>query len=145
MNPENQVPYTQGQNNSNMYRQPSNRPYFQIASLIFGILSMVTMCTGFLPLPCGALGILFSILAARRAKRWPTIVTVGTILSGVGMSIALFIVSFSLLMMPSMLRDPQYREYLNNMSRQMYGESFDEMMKEGYGIDLDDYFSTNQD
>lgn len=144
MSPENQSPYSQTQNNNGPFWRFTNRPLFAIASLIFGILSLITICTGFLPLPIGALGIIFAILAARKGRPWSSSAIVGTILSGIGMGLAVLMITISMLMLPTMLKDPQYREYLNNMSEQLYGETFDEMMQEGYGINLDDYLSGNQ-
>lgn len=143
MIPDNQSPYSQNTNQYPRYRQPSNRPIFETMSLIFGIVSLLTICTGFLPLPIGALGILFAILASRKGKKMVPMAVVGTTLSGIGMGLSIFMIIISIIMLPTMMKDPQYREYMNNMSMELYGESFDDMMEESYGIDIDDYLANH--
>lgn len=116
---------------------PKTNP-FATASLIMGVLCIFTILTGILPLPLGALSILFAVLSHRRKKHLETPAFIGSIVSVVGMTFSIMIIAIAITMLPTMLRDPAYREQLNNMSESMYGMTFDEVMEEGYGIDLDE-------
>ena len=54
------------------YRQNSPAPRrnpFTVASLVLGICSLASICTAILPLPLGALGILFAILSYRKGRQ----------------------------------------------------------------------------
>ncbi len=124
------------------YQQPIQQPKksnaFVTASLILGVLAFATVMTGFLPLFFGSLSILFAILAHRRGKRMETPAFVGVIASSVAMAFSVVLITIAITLMPTMLRDPTYREQLNTMSETMYGITFDEVLEEGYGIDLDE-------
>lgn len=116
---------------------PKQNP-FVMASLIMGLLALITICTGILPLLFGSLGIIFAVLANRKGKRMETPAFIGVITSVVGLAMSSVIVVMSFAMLPTMLKSPEYREQLNTVSESMYGITFDEMMEEGYGIDLDE-------
>lgn len=119
--------------------QPTQKPNpFVTASLILGVLAFATVMTGVLPLLFGGLSILFAVLSYRRGKSLPTPAFVGVIASAIGMAFATVFIVITITLMPTMLKDPTYREQLNTMSEAMYGISFDEVMEEGYGIDLDE-------
>ncbi len=115
---------------------------FAKASLILGVLSILTVMTGILPLPLGALGILFAVLSHRKRKSLETPAFIGSITSVIGMSLSIVLIALAITMMPTMLRDPAYRKQLDNMTESMYGISFDEMLETGYGIDLDEILGT---
>lgn len=125
------------------YRQnppvPRRNP-FTIASLVLGICSLVTICTGVLPMPLGALGILFAILSYRKGKQLDSMALIGVITSCVGLVFSLVIYGIAFSMLPSMLQDPEYRDMLNRYSESLYGESYDDLFEDAYGIDLDDLF-----
>lgn len=125
------------------YRQTSpamRRNPFTIASMVLGICSLLTTCTAILPLPLGALGILFAVLSYRKGRRMDSMAVTGIATSclGLAFSVVIFGVAFS--MMPAMLRSQEYRDMLNRYSESMYGESYDDLFERAYGIDLDDLF-----
>lgn len=119
------------------YQNTRKQNPFVTASLIMGVLAFVTIMTGVLPLLFGALSILFAVLSHRRGKRMETPAFIGVIASSLAMTFSVVVLTVALSMLPTLLRTPEYREYLNNMSESMYGITFDEAMEEGYGIDLD--------
>ncbi len=120
------------------YQTTQKRNPFVTASLVTGVLAFVSIMTGVFPLLFGGLSILFAVLSHRRGKRMETPAFVGVIVSTVSMAISTVIIVTAFAMLPTMLRNPEYRENLNNMSESMYGMTFDEVMEEGYGIDLDE-------
>lgn len=128
------------------YRQTSpaaRRNPFTIASLVLGVCSLLTVCTAVLPLPLGALGVLFAILSYRRGRRMDTMAVTGLATSCLGLAFSVVIYGTVLSMLPAMMRDPQYREMLNRYSESMYGESYDDLFERAYGIDLDELFPTD--
>lgn len=128
------------------YRQnppATRRNPFTVASLILGICSLVSVCTAILPLPLGALGILFAILSYRKGQRMDIMAIAGITTSCVGLAFSVLIYGMVFAMMPSMLRDPEYRDMLNRYSESMYGESYDDLFERAYGIDLDELFPTD--
>lgn len=116
---------------------PKKSPFI-LASLILGILSLITICTGILPLPLGALGILFAILSYRKGRHFDTMALAGLLTSIVGMSVSIVIIIMSFMMLPSMLKSEDYRNQLNSVSEAMYGITFDDMLEGYYGIDIDE-------
>lgn len=116
---------------------PSRRNPFSKASLIMGVLALLTIATGVLPLFFGALGVLFAVLSHRKSKPLDTSALLGVVTSAIGLSIAIVMFVITIMMLPTLLRDPEYREQLNTFSESMYGATFDEFLEEGYGIDLD--------
>ena len=128
------------------YRQTSpaaRRNPFTIASLGLGVCSLLTVCTAVLPLPLGALGVLFAILSYRKGRRMDTMAVTGLATSCLGLAFSIVIYGTVLSMLPAMMRDPQYREMLNRYSESMYGESYDDLFERAYGIDLDELFPTD--
>ena len=89
------------------YRQnppaPRRNP-FAIVSLVLGIGSLLTICTGFLPLPMGALGILFAVLSYRRGRRLDSMALTGAVTSCVGLLFSLVLYGMVFAMLPSLLR-----------------------------------------
>lgn len=127
------------------YRQPSpvtRRNPFTIASLVLGICSLLTICTAILPLPLGALGIIFAILSYRKGRHMDGMAITGVATSCVGLIFSLIMFGITFAMMPSMLRDQEYRDMLNRYSESVYGQSYDDLFENTYGIDLDDLFPT---
>ena len=102
---------------------PRRNP-FTVASLVLGICSMASICTAILPLPLGALGILFAVLAYRKGRQMDTMAMVGIATSCVGLAVSVFFYGVALSMMPAMMRDPDYRDMLNRYSENMYGILF---------------------
>ncbi len=125
------------------YRQTppaTRRNPFTIASLVLGICSLLTICTAILPLPLGALGILFAVLSYRKGRRMDPMAVAGLATSCLGLAFSVVIYGGVLSMMPAMLRDPEYRDMLNRYSESMYGVSYDDLFERAYGIDLNDLF-----
>ncbi len=120
------------------HREIGRKSPFSKASLIMGILALLTIATGVFPLFFGALGILFAILSRRKGKTLDTSALWGAVTSVIGLCIAIVMFIITLMMLPTLLKDPTYREQLNSFSQSMYGTSFDEMLEESYGIDLDE-------
>ena len=120
------------------YEVRSGKNPFSNASMVLGILSVLTLGTIFLPLPMAALGILFACLAHRKGQKRDRSARIGLITSVAGLCISLSLIVSSLAMLPTMLRTPEYRDQLNAFSNQLYGESFDDMVEDLYGLDLDD-------
>lgn len=120
------------------YQSTQKSSPFVTASLIMGILAIVTILTGILPLFFGSLSILFAVLSHRKGTHLQTPAFIGVIISTIGMAFSIVIIALVITMLPAMLRDSSYREQLNSMSESMYGMSFDEVMEESYGIDLDE-------
>lgn len=116
----------------------NNKNNFFTAAMILGIISLVSLCTFFLPLVLGALGILFIILGKRQNQKLnPTAITglvtslIG-IISGLVMTIFSFASAFTLL-------QPENRDILNQQFEEIYGMDFDEYMERIYGDDFEDY------
>ena len=82
------------------YNQKRKNP-FLTASLFMGILSILSICTGFLSLPLGCLGILFAVLAYRKGQKLDLSAIMGIGSSIVGIVISIFIIISSLSMIPS--------------------------------------------
>ncbi len=65
---------------------------------------------------------------------------IGVTTSGVGLLFSIVIYGTVFSMMPSMLRDPEYRDMLNRYSESIYGKSYDDLFEDTYGVDLDELF-----
>lgn len=99
---------------------------FAIVSLICGIVSIVSCCTGFFSIIFGALGILFAILTRRTGQSMSTMSLAGLVLSGFGLALGLFLTVYAFIVV---LTDPNYMEQLDMTFQQMYGMSMDEYMQ----------------
>ena len=72
---------------------------FAIASLVMGILSIITCCCYFLSILFGILGIIFSCVQPKDSEgKKPTMATVGLILSIIGVVIGLSIIIFNVVL-----------------------------------------------
>lgn len=125
--------------NSSYYNQPTHRPYgqgFTMASVTCGVLSVTTCCTGILPLPLGALGILFALLVYRKGKKLNSACVMGITASCIGLAFGLILTIYSFVMLPALLRDDAFRSQLDMMMQQMYGMDLEEFLQEyGYTIE----------
>ena len=127
--------------NSSYYNQPTHKPYgqgFTMASLACGILSVTTCCTGILPLPLGALGILFAVLVYRRGKKLNAPCTLGIALSTCGMMLGLLLTLYSFFMLPVFLKNESFRSQFDALTEQMYGMDFEEFLQEYYGYTIEE-------
>ena len=123
-------------NGYNQYHQPGAA--FITASYILGILAIVTtfLCTVYLPYIFGSLSIIFALLSKGNAKQAAQRAAAGMrcAIIGIIMNTALIITCFTLV-----FTNPQIHQELNDMTKQMYGRSFDEIMQdieEGKSPDL---------
>lgn len=136
------------------YQQNQQQPYIRPeksamanASLILGIASLVMLCTGILPIPLGALGILFAVLS-RRGGRMPQPGGVGCALScagllgGLFLSMAVYITTLIGLIGaldsvdPSTFQDMERGDLVDQMMESLYGPEYKELFRQ-YGIDYD--------
>lgn len=127
--------------NSSYYNQPVHRPYgqsFIIASNVCGIMSMLTGCVALFSMPLGALGILFSSLAHRKGRKTASPNNIGLIFSCVGLVSALVTIVSSFAMLPTLMKNEAFRSQLNEVTEQMYGMDFAELMEELYGITIEE-------
>lgn len=121
---------------NNTYYSSDRENPFASASLIMGILAILTIVTGILPFFFGGLGILFATLARRRKKPLASSAFIGLTTSVIGIFLAFSILCVAIVQLPEMLKDPAYREQLNSTFESMSGITFDEMLEQN-GIDLD--------
>lgn len=124
------------------YYQSSSNPFqkniFSAVSLMLGIFSVTSCCTGILSLPIGALGILFAVLTYRKGKSLSPLSIVGIVFSAIGILTSIFIIAYTFIALPAMMENKAFREQMNAVSEQMYGIEFDELMEEVYGYELEE-------
>ncbi len=86
-------PRKEDSTNNPYYNQPTHSPYrhqgFAIASMVCGILAMLSSCTVAGPFLFAAFSILFAVLTGRRGKRISNLVVYGILASLFGMISAL--------------------------------------------------------
>jgi len=119
--------------------QPQKSP-FATASMLLGIIALLTLSTVFLPLPLAALGILFASLAHKKGQKRNGACFIGLTTSCVALIVSLSLIIGAISMIPTILKTPEYRKQLNAFSEQLYGQEFDEMIEDLYGIDPDELF-----
>lgn len=125
--------------NSSYYNQPTHKPYgqgFTMASVACGILSITTCCTGILPLPLGALGILFAVLVYRKGKKMNSACVMGITTSCLGIAVGVMMTVYSFAMLPFFLKDEAFRSQLDTLTQQMSGMDFEEFLKAYYGYTI---------
>lgn len=125
--------------NSSYYNQPTRKSPgqgFTTASLTCGILSITTCCTGILPLPLGALGLLFAALVYRKGRRMNSACVMGITTSCLGIAVGLMMIIYSFAMLPSFLQNEAFRSQFDTLTQQMYGMDFDEFLQEYYGYTI---------
>lgn len=106
---------------------------FAIASLMFGVLAVVSICTTFLPFIFGSLSIIFALLSKGYDKNFTGQSIAGLILSGFSLFLCIvtIISSFAIIYSnPDYLKE--YRDTLNAVFEQQYGESYDEWLNENF-------------
>ena len=109
---------------------PANKSilYFSIASLVFGIFSLISCVTVIIPLVAGGLSVLFYALSKRQGQPATTMSMIGLIMAimGIMIGIALIFMSVFLVFIPMLGNAELYREY-------------DTLIRNYYGIPLSDY------
>ncbi|MBQ7920752.1 MAG: DUF4190 domain-containing protein [Lachnospiraceae bacterium] len=111
---------------------PNRKNPFIAPCVLMGVLSLLSSCTIIFSMIFGSLGIIFGILAYRKGQKMENDLILGIITSVIGLVLALIIFVIALVFSFQMMGDPQYRDYLNQVSEEIYGESFDEMLEEMY-------------
>ncbi|MCM1570210.1 MAG: hypothetical protein NC081_12325 [Roseburia sp.] len=118
--------------NRNPYnsRQPAAGPKgFALAATIFGGISVISWCTGVIPISAGALGILFACLSHRKGKPYTTLELIGLSLSCLGLAIGLVYTFFALItVVIPIMTDPAAYEQWNRYYESLYGMSLDEIL-----------------
>ncbi len=122
------------------YQSRPKKSPFSGAALLLGVFSLLSIGIVILPIPLGALGILFASLAHRKGKKREISCIVGLTSSIIGLIASISIMVSSIAMIPTLMKNPEYREQLNTISEQLYGKSFDDVVEELYGVELDDIF-----
>lgn len=115
------------------YYKPTNK--FAMVSMILGICSLVFLCTIFLPLVIGALGIIFAILSKRRGQKMEGPAVTGVVTSSLGMGVSLIFCIVSLVSASIMLQ-PENRHQLNQMYEDSFGMTYEEYIEELYGEEM---------
>ncbi len=118
-----------GNSTYNSYNPDRGRRSFETASLTFGIISIVLLCTGVLAIPAGALGILFALLSRKGKNPFTGTAIAGLILSCFGM---IFGSVITVIAVYSVLTDPTVLDQV----REMYAR---------YGMEMPEYpFTTTK-
>lgn len=120
-------------NYDNFLAQPRNG--FATASLILGVISILTISTVILPLFLGSLGILFAVLSKKCRQNFQGPALTGYVTSLIGLITSGVLTIFLLVSGITLLR-PENRDNLNKMYEQTYGISFDEYTEQFYGEDV---------
>ena len=109
---------------------PNRNNAFSVASVVFGVLSLIFLCTGIFAIPFGALGLIFVSLTYRRGYGMPPLSTVGLALSLLGLLVGIMLTAWvTVTTVIPMMTDPNYFEKMN------------EMYKSQFGIDLSQYYN----
>ena len=124
--------------------QPEPKNRFAIVAMVLGLCSLLSLCTFFLPLPLGALGIVFVILSKRQGKKMSGTAITGLFTSLVGIGVSLVLIVVAITTAFTMLK-PENRGALNQQFEQIYGMDFDEYMERIYGEDFDDMMDQLED
>lgn len=102
---------------------------FALAAMVAGIITIVFACVGipFLPQASAALAIIFAILSKGNGSAMHNYAKTGitTALIGTVISITLIISGFFLIM-----NNTDYHKQANELCEEIYGQSFDDMLKE---------------
>ncbi len=116
------------------YNQPLHSPCrregFAIASLAFAILSLLALCTLILPLPLGALSLLFAHLSHRRKKAMYSGAVAGILLSCISIFLALILSVFSWFSLSVIMKDPAQRQSLEQSMESLYGPDSELILRE---------------
>lgn len=106
--------------------------YFGIASMIFGIISILGCCTGFVAMVAGSLGILFFVLSKRKGKSANSYAWIGLGLSVVGFALGTILIAYTMfaIVIPIMT-DPEAYRHWDEIYKTTYGIGLDEIMNYG--------------
>lgn len=127
--------------NNPYYNQPTHRPIrkdiFATVSLVFGIMALLSSCTGIFSISFGALSLLFAALDSRKGRKKNSSALAGIIMSCIGIASGVFMIIYSFIMLPQTMKDPLFQKQMDSLTEPLYGVSFEEFMKEYYGVEWD--------
>lgn len=106
---------------------------FLIASIIFSALAFFSVQFVVFPFIFGGLSIIFAILSKGGSNKMS-----GGAISSIVASILSMILTacMTALVMYLIIFNKDYRNLLNDYSTQIYGQSFDVMLEDGFGVEL---------
>lgn len=119
-----------GHNPNNGRSYSSSRPGgFALAAAILGGLSIISWCTGIIPVSAGAMGILFVTLSHRKGKAFTTLEIIGLSLSCIGLIVGLvFTLTAIITIVIPIMTDPTAFEQWNRYYESIYGISLEEIL-----------------
>ncbi|MDD2972674.1 MAG: hypothetical protein PHE02_11150 [Lachnospiraceae bacterium] len=134
---QNQYPYGMPNPYGNQYDHASIPPVkransMAVASMSMGIISLVLAftCTLYPTLICGGVAIIFALLSKGTDAKMHSNAKTGLITAIIGLLFDIAVIGISMMLIFSPLAVPEYKNEFNRMYEQIYGESFDDTMKE---------------
>ncbi len=125
---------TGAQGSSNGWQPPTPKERsakgLALAAMILGIVSILCSCTVYPAFICGGLAIILALLSRRKGVKMPGTAKAGIITGFLGLFLGIYLMVNSVY---TLMTDPQAHQMLNDMSQQIYGQTFDEMIEEIYG------------
>lgn len=116
------------------YQQKNqNGQQFFVLSMLLAILSFMTIQFVIFPFILGGLSILFAIIGRGSSEKIPDKGILSIVISIAAMVFTAVITAFAVKMI---FTDANMRQQMNDYSMELYGETFDDMMKEGCGVEL---------
>ncbi len=115
---------------------------FSQASLVCGILAIITILTGVLPIFFGSLSIIFGILSKKSNIPYDTNAKVGFGCGTAGMLMSVAFMAMTFILLPTMFKDEVFRQQLDTTYKQIYGVDFEEFIETytGQEVDIDELF-----
>lgn len=111
-------------NNQLNYERMDNTPSgMAVASLIIGIISIVSLCCPILSIILGALGIIFSLLSRRRKEKISGNAQIGMILSVLGLVLGFLVMIGTVIYVIRQAGNENVQKYLKNYEEQ-YGDEY---------------------
>ncbi|NLL80077.1 MAG: hypothetical protein GX234_09900 [Clostridiales bacterium] len=123
--------------------QPQNKPNsFSVVSMIFGILSLLSLCCliYFSPL-FGGLAILFALLSKGYEKEMNGNAMAGLSTGIIGLAISCIFIPLMLIMWVFLMNSKQFSSEFwssyKEVGERIYGEQFDDILEDTFGEDFD--------
>lgn len=115
---------------------------FSQASLVCGILAIITILTGVLPIFFGSLSIIFGILSKKGNAPYDTNAKVGFGCGTAGFLMSVAFMAMTFMLLPTLLKDEAFRQQLDTTYEQVYGVDFEEFFEiyTGREVDVDELF-----
>lgn len=114
------------QNEMNTYSIRS----FALASMICGILALMTFFTGFFSLITGGLGIMFAVLSRREDRPFPSLSWWGVVFSCIGIFMGALVLIYAIMtILIPLMTDPNYYQEMNTMYQNLYGINLDDIFR----------------